>query len=65
MSMFEEIPVEVGIIFEGERIRRKDMQVELGGPKQEHSFELARVKKLEEIRRYNYRSSLLELYLDY
>jgi len=49
MSMFEDIPVEVGVIFEGERIRRKDMQVELGGPDQENKFELARVKKPEEI----------------
>jgi len=47
--MFEDIPVEVGVIYEGERIRRKDMQVELGGPKQEHKFELARVRKPEEI----------------
>lgn len=49
MSMFEDIPVEVGVIYEGERIRRKDMQIELGGPKQEHKFELARVRKPEEI----------------
>lgn len=49
MSMFEDIPVDVGIIYEGERIRRKNMHVELGGPKQEHKFELARVKKPEEI----------------
>jgi len=49
MSMFEDIPVEVGVIYEGERIRRKNMQVELGGPQQEHKFELARVKKPEEI----------------
>jgi acetyl-CoA decarbonylase/synthase complex subunit beta len=49
MSMFEDIPVEVGVIYEGERIRRKNMQVELGGPKQEHKFELARVRKPEEI----------------
>ncbi|UCG37599.1 MAG: acetyl-CoA decarbonylase/synthase complex subunit beta, partial [Candidatus Bathyarchaeota archaeon] len=47
--MFEDIPVEVGVIYEGERIRRKNMQVELGGPKQEHKFELARVRKPEEI----------------
>ncbi|UCH32795.1 MAG: CO dehydrogenase/CO-methylating acetyl-CoA synthase complex subunit beta [Candidatus Bathyarchaeota archaeon] len=47
--MFEDIPVEVGIIYEGERIRRKNMQVELGGPKQENKFELARVRKPEEI----------------
>jgi len=49
MSMFEDLPVEVGVIFEGERIRRKNMQVELGGPNQEHKFELARVRKLEDI----------------
>ncbi len=47
--MFEDIPVEVGVIYEGERIRRKNMQVELGGPKQEHKFELARVLKSEDI----------------
>jgi acetyl-CoA decarbonylase/synthase complex subunit beta len=47
--MFEDIPVEVGVIYEGERIRRKDMQVELGGPDQENKFELARVRKSEEI----------------
>ena len=32
MSMFKDIPVDVGVIYEGERIRRNDMQVELGGP---------------------------------
>lgn len=49
MSMFEDIPVDVGIIYEGERIRRKNMHIELGGPKQEHKFELTRVRKPEEI----------------
>ncbi|MFP3985111.1 MAG: CO dehydrogenase/CO-methylating acetyl-CoA synthase complex subunit beta [Candidatus Bathyarchaeia archaeon] len=49
MSMFEDVPVDVGVIYEGERIRRKDMQIELGGPDQEHKFELARVRKPEEI----------------
>ena len=49
MSMFEDIPVDVGIIYEGERIRRKNMYVELGGPKQEHKFELVRAKGLDEI----------------
>ncbi|MCW3986572.1 MAG: CO dehydrogenase/CO-methylating acetyl-CoA synthase complex subunit beta [Candidatus Bathyarchaeota archaeon] len=47
--MFEDIPVDVGIIYEGERIRRKNMHLELGGPKQEHKFELTRVRKPEEI----------------
>ena len=49
MSMFEGIPVEVGVIYEGERIRRKDMQVELGGPDQETKFELVKAKGLDEV----------------
>ncbi len=49
MSMFEGIPVEVGVIYEGERIRRKDMQVELGGPNQETKFELVKAKGLDEV----------------
>jgi acetyl-CoA decarbonylase/synthase complex subunit beta len=47
--MFEDIPVDVGVIYEGERIRRKDMYVELGGPDVKEKFELARVKKPEEV----------------
>jgi acetyl-CoA decarbonylase/synthase complex subunit beta len=49
MSMFKDIPVEVGVIYEGERIRRQDMYVELGGPDIKEKFELARVKKPEEV----------------
>jgi acetyl-CoA decarbonylase/synthase complex subunit beta len=49
MSMFKDMPVDVGLIYEGERIRRKDMQVELGGPDIKEKFELAKVKKPEEI----------------
>jgi len=49
MSMFKDIPVDVGVIYEGERIRRKDMYVELGGPDIKEKFELARVKKPEEV----------------
>jgi acetyl-CoA decarbonylase/synthase complex subunit beta len=47
--MFEDIPVDVGVIYEGERIRRQDMQVELGGPDQKTKFELVRVKGLNEV----------------
>jgi acetyl-CoA decarbonylase/synthase complex subunit beta len=47
--MFKDIPVEVGVIYEGERIRRQDMYVELGGPDIKEKFELARVKKPEEV----------------
>jgi acetyl-CoA decarbonylase/synthase complex subunit beta len=49
MSMFKDIPVEVGVIFEGERIRRNDMQVELGGPTVKEKFELAKVKPMNEV----------------
>src|SRR5271157_5771274 len=49
MSMFKDIPVDVGVIYEGERIRRKDMFVELGGPDVKEKFELARVKGPQEI----------------
>ncbi len=49
MSMFKDIPVDVGVIYEGERIRRKDMQVELGGPSIKEKFELAKVRGLDEI----------------
>lgn len=48
-SMFKDIPVEVGVVYEGERIRKKDMYVELGGPKIEHKFELFRVRALDEV----------------
>jgi len=49
MSMFKDIPVDVGVVYEGERIRRKEMQVELGGPDVKEKFELVRVRKIEEI----------------
>ena len=37
---FSDIPVDVGPVYEGERIRAKQMYVELGGPKIEKHFEL-------------------------
>jgi acetyl-CoA decarbonylase/synthase complex subunit beta len=49
MSMFDDIPVDVGVIYEGERIRKNGMQIELGGPKQPAKFELVRAKKMDEI----------------
>jgi acetyl-CoA decarbonylase/synthase complex subunit beta len=49
MSMFEDIPVDVGVIYEGERIRRKQMHVELGGPKIEAKFEVVKSRPLNEI----------------
>jgi acetyl-CoA decarbonylase/synthase complex subunit beta len=47
--MFKDIPVDVGVIYEGERIRRNDMQVELGGPSIKEKFELAKVRPMEAI----------------
>jgi acetyl-CoA decarbonylase/synthase complex subunit beta len=40
---FSDVPVDVGPVYEGERIRAKQMYVELGGPKMEKKFELCRV----------------------
>ncbi len=48
-GMFADIPVDVGLVYEGERIRKPDMYAELGGPKVKHKFELLRVKRLDEI----------------
>ena len=47
--MFEDIPVDVGVIYEGERIRYKDTQVELGGERIDTKFELVRARGLDEI----------------
>jgi acetyl-CoA decarbonylase/synthase complex subunit beta len=49
MSMFEDIPVDVGIIYEGERIRGRDMRIELGGPREEYKFELVQAIGMDEI----------------
>ena len=49
MSMFEDIPVGVGVIYEGERIRKPDMYVEFGGPDIEKKFELTKVKGLDNV----------------
>lgn len=48
--MFEDIPVGVGVVYEGERIRRKFMQVELGGSRIPYKFELASVKPLKQVK---------------
>ena len=49
MSMFKDIPVDVGVIYEGERIRKPNMQVELGGPDIKNKFELVRVKASDDV----------------
>src|SRR5512138_2908722 len=47
--MFEKIPVEVGLVHEGERVRKNDMQVELGGPAEPDKCELVVVRPLDAI----------------
>ncbi|MHA1728200.1 MAG: CO dehydrogenase/CO-methylating acetyl-CoA synthase complex subunit beta [Promethearchaeota archaeon] len=49
---FEMYPVGVGPQFEGERVRKKQMYVELAGPKAK-GFELCLVKKLNEVKDMN------------
>ncbi len=49
MGMFEDIPVDVGPIYEGERIRKEQMYVEFGGPNVKEKFELCLVKPPEEV----------------
>ncbi|MHA1930574.1 MAG: CO dehydrogenase/CO-methylating acetyl-CoA synthase complex subunit beta [Candidatus Thorarchaeota archaeon] len=46
---FDDIPVDIGVVYEGERVRGKDMFVELGGPKMEKKFELAIARDMKDI----------------
>lgn len=46
---FSDIPVGVGVIYEGERIRAADTHLEFGGPNAAYKFELLQMKPLEEI----------------
>jgi acetyl-CoA decarbonylase/synthase complex subunit beta len=47
--MFDSIPVEVGLVHEGERVRKQEMQVELGGPTVPEKFEIVRVRPVDQI----------------
>jgi len=49
MSTFKDVPVDVGIVYEGERIRANDMYFELGGLKVDHKFELVKAREMGEI----------------
>lgn len=42
-GMFSDIPVEIGVVFEGERIRKQSMHAELGGPSVAQKFEILQV----------------------
>jgi len=50
MSMFDDIPVDVSVIYEGERIRWAQAHMELGGPRTDKKFELVRAKPLDEVK---------------
>lgn len=47
--MADKIPVKVGIVYEGERIRGPDTFLELGGPKQKYKAELVQVRDEKDI----------------
>ena len=42
--MFDDIPVDIGLVHAGERIRKNDLYVELGGPEITEKFELVKVR---------------------
>ena len=48
-GMWDDIPVDVGLVYEGERIRGKQMQVELSGPKVTEKFELVQAREMNQI----------------
>src|SRR3990170_3996539 len=47
--MVKDMPVDVGLIYEGERIRKQNMYVDLGGPKS-RGAELLQVVPLEKVK---------------
>jgi acetyl-CoA decarbonylase/synthase complex subunit beta len=46
----EKFPVEIGVVYEGERVRKDDMQVELGGIKIPYKAELVQYREMDEIK---------------
>jgi len=49
VSMFKDIPVDVGVIYEGERVRKAEMYVEFGGAEVPNKFELVKVRQIDRI----------------
>lgn len=49
MPVIEGFPVDIGPVYEGERIRKEDMYVEFGGPKVDFKCELVQAKSMEEV----------------
>ncbi len=49
MSMFKDIPVDVGVVYEGERVRKPEMQIEFGGTEIPDKFELVKARSMDAI----------------
>ena len=49
MSDASEFPVDVGVIYEGERIRKPDMHIEFGGTKVDKKYELVQVLEADKV----------------
>jgi acetyl-CoA decarbonylase/synthase complex subunit beta len=49
-GMFSDIPVEVGVVYEGERVRKQQMHVEFGGPNVPEKYEILEVKAPGEVK---------------
>jgi acetyl-CoA decarbonylase/synthase complex subunit beta len=49
-GVFSDIPVDVSLVYAGERIRKNDMYVELGGPDIKEKFELVRVRPGDQVK---------------
>ena len=47
--MFDDIPVDVGLVYAGERIRKNDMYIELGGPDIKEKFELVKIRNIDSV----------------
>jgi acetyl-CoA decarbonylase/synthase complex subunit beta len=49
-GMFSDIPVDVGVVYEGERVRKQQMHVEFGGPGAKEKYEILEVKEPGEVK---------------
>jgi len=49
MSMFKDIPVDVGVVYEGERVRKPEMQVEFGGTDIPDKYELVKARSMDTV----------------
>ena len=49
-GMFADIPVDVGVVYEGERVRKQQMHVEFGGPNVTDKYEILEVRAPGEVK---------------